>query len=130
MVRGSCHKKRSANNTGPAGGNAHARLGPKVNSTRSSGIGLLYAGESSVQSGDQVAFDSSWACNLEAAEAGTLRSLEFECRVPSNYSGVYGYKARIVRARPTAYRTLEAMAKTWRRIWSGPHHSANSRASP
>lgn len=41
-----------------------------------------------------VAYGSDWAETMEPNQALTMRSLDLECRIPANFSGVYAYKAQ------------------------------------
>jgi hypothetical protein len=41
------------------------------------------------------AFSDDWGGGLEAAETDIVRSMDFSCNVPPNYSGIYGYRVRI-----------------------------------
>jgi hypothetical protein len=48
--------------------------------------------------GDQrlrIASAGDWGNVLETNDSKTIRSLDFECRVPGNSSSIYGYKVRI-----------------------------------
>lgn len=40
-------------------------------------------------------FSGDWGGTLETYETDTLRSMDFDCSLPGNYSTVYGYRVRI-----------------------------------